>query len=120
MADHNELGKQGEAIAEKHLIKEGYRILHRNWRWKRAELDLITRKGELLVIVEVKTRNSRYFGGPETAVTPGKQRQLVKATDGYLREHQLDLEVRFDIVFIVLNKQETKLQHLEAAFLPRW
>ncbi len=120
MADHNELGQQGEALAEQHLFKKGYRILHRNWRWQRAELDIVAQKGDLLVVVEVKTRNSSYFGGIESAVSRSKQRQVVKATHGYLLEHGLDLEVRFDIIFVVLNAHTSELQHLEGAFRPEW
>ena len=85
MAYHNELGKEGEALAVAHLESRGYEILERNFRYDRAEIDIIARlkQGEV-VVVEVKTRNSSAFGDPQQFVYKSKIRQLVKAADGYL------------------------------------
>ena len=63
MKDHIELGKTGEDIAVAHLEGKGYRILDRNWRWGKEEIDIIAIDGNFLVIVEVKTRNSNVFAG---------------------------------------------------------
>lgn len=76
MAEHNELGKIGEGIAVAYLQKKGYEILCRNYTFKKSELDIVTKKGELLVIVEVKTRNSDYLAGPEITITKKKQLPL--------------------------------------------
>ena len=65
MAIHNELGKKGEQLAVDFLQKKGYTILDRNWRFKKAEVDIIAQKEQILAIVEVKTRSSNYFGNPQ-------------------------------------------------------
>jgi putative endonuclease len=119
MAEHNQLGKIGEDLAAKHLLRKGYQILERNWRSSRDEIDIIARDGDWLVIVEVKTRTSEYFGEPETAVTVAKQKSLVRAAEGYIMEHDYKGETRFDVIGILLNHQKTCLNHIEDAFIPR-
>jgi putative endonuclease len=79
MAEHNELGKQGEEIAQQHLSDKGYKILQCNWRFGSEEIDIIARKDNILVIVEVKTRQTNFFGEPEESVTKKKQKFLVRA-----------------------------------------
>lgn len=117
MADHNELGKIGEEIAARYLIKNGYTIVIRNFKFDRAEMDIIAESPEgILVFVEVKTRDSDFFGEPESFVKPGKIKQLIKAADGYLQEHGSDRELRFDIIGIVKNKKAERIQHLKDAF----
>lgn len=118
MAKHNELGKIGEDLAANYLLRKGYTILERNWRYSRDEIDIIVRDGNWLVIVEVKTRTSEYFGEPEMAVTSSKQKSLVRAAEGYIAEHDYRGETRFDVIGILLNHQDTELNHIEDAFLP--
>ncbi|MFK8059739.1 MAG: YraN family protein [Polaribacter sp.] len=117
MAAHNELGKEGEKIAKDFLLKKGYKILETNYRYMKAEVDIIAQKGETLVAVEVKTRSSDYFEDPQDAVKPKKIKLLVSAIDYYVIQRNLDVEVRFDIIAIILQKNNTKIEHLEAAFL---
>ncbi|HBI01252.1 MAG TPA: YraN family protein [Flavobacterium sp.] len=116
MAQHNELGKKGEEIAADFLQKAGYEILERNWVFQKAELDIIAQKDTILAIVEVKTRTSADFGLPQDFVKGKKIQNLAKAVDQYMNENDLDLEVRFDIIGIVLNNQEITVEHLEDAF----
>ncbi len=116
MAQHNELGKKGEEIAADFLQKSGYEILERNWVFQKAELDIIAQKGKVLAIVEVKTRTTADFGLPQDFVKGKKIQNLVKAVDQYMNENDLDLDVRFDIIGIVLNKQEASIEHIEDAF----
>jgi len=117
MAYHNDLGMLGEAIAVAHLEAEGYSILERNYTFKKAEIDIIAQKEEgTLVIVEVKTRNSSVFGDPQEFVTKKKIQQLVKAADHYVITNELDLEVRFDIIAVLKNNKEERLEHFEDAF----
>ena len=118
MAEHNELGKKGEDIAADYLAKKGYNILEKNWRQWRNEIDIIARDGKYLVIVEVKTRQSNYFGEPETAVTYEKQKALIRAANTYIRYNNMDLEVRFDIVSIIIAKEKEQIHHIEDAFYP--
>ncbi len=116
MAQHNELGKKGEQLAIDLLIKKGYTILDKNWRYLKAEIDIIAQKGEILAVVEVKTRSSDYFGNPQDFVNPKKIKLLVTAIDEYVQSKNLDVEVRFDIIAIIKNKHKTTIEHLENAF----
>ncbi|MGB0789510.1 MAG: YraN family protein [Marinirhabdus sp.] len=116
MAQHNELGKMGEAIAAEHLLKNGYEILERNFTVQKAEIDIIAKKGNYIVIVEVKTRNSAFFGDPQGFVTPGKIKLLVKAANEYVIENKIEEEVRFDIIAILKNSKTQQLEHFKNAF----
>lgn len=117
MAQHNELGKKGEELAVAHLLKTGYEIVARNFVYQKAEVDVIARKGSVLAVVEVKTRSTPDFGDPQEFVKKKQINQLVKAIDYFVNEHNLDVEVRFDIVAIIRNKAGTRLEHIEDAFL---
>jgi len=116
MAKHYDLGITGEKIAVDFLIKKGYKICDINWRFQKAEIDIIAQKENTLVCVEVKTRSSNYFGDPQDAVDAKKIKHLVKAMDHYVVSKNLDVEVRFDIIAIIKNKTETNIEHLEDAF----
>jgi len=116
MAQHNELGKFGEQLATDFLLGNGYGILERNYVFQKAEVDIIAKKNNTIVCIEVKTRNSDYFGDPQEFVTPGKIKNLVKAMDAYLIENDIDLEVRFDIIAVLKNKTSQELKHYENAF----
>lgn len=116
MAKHNELGELGEDLAVEELEKNGYEIVERNWRYKKAEIDIIARKSEVLAIVEVKTRSNDYIGNPQDFVTPKKIKMLVEAVNEYVVSKDLDVEVRFDIIAIVINQNKLTLEHLEDAF----
>ena len=116
MAYHNDLGVKGEELAVRMLMKKGYAILERNYRYQRAEIDIIAEEREQLVIVEVKTRNSDYFGDPQSFVTATKIKHLVRAADHYITENQIQKEVRFDIVAVLLNKEVIKIEHYTDAF----
>ena len=118
MAKHNILGLNGESLAASYLQEKGYTILDRNWRSGHKELDLIARKDSTLVVVEVKTRSSDNFGSPQDAVDERKIRRLVMAADAYVRLNALDLEVRFDIVTVIDDDGQVKVEHIEDAFFP--
>lgn len=117
MAEHNDLGTKGEQLAIDFLIKNKYKILEKNYRYIKAEVDIIAQKGDILAAIEVKTRTSAYFGNPEEFVNPKKIKLLLSAIDNYVVERDLDVEVRFDIIAIIKNKNETTIKHLEDAFL---
>ncbi len=117
MATHNELGKIGEEIAAQYLLHNGYKILHRNFFFDKAEIDIIAQKEEnTIVMVEVKTRNSAFFGDPQEFVTKNKIKLLVKAANEYIISNALNAEVRFDIIAVLKNQKEEKLEHFENAF----
>jgi putative endonuclease len=117
MAEHNELGKQGEEQAVDFLQKNGYEILEINWIFQKAEIDIIARKEDTLAIIEVKTRSSIDFGLPQDFVKPKKIQLLVKAVNEYVNQNQLDVSVRFDIIAIHKNANNFIIDHLEDAFL---
>jgi putative endonuclease len=119
MADHNELGKIGEELAEKHLRRIGYKILQRNWRYGHDELDIIARDGEWLVIVEVKTRTTDLFGEPEMEVKPAKQRAIVRTADAYIQFANFNGDTRFDVIGILLGNGKVVLNHVKDAFMAR-
>src|SRR6478752_7596248 len=116
MAQHNELGKQGEELAAAFLQKNGYVILETNWTFQKAEVDIIATKGNVLAIVEVKTRSSIDFGLPQDFVKPKKIQLLAKAVNEYVVSNDLDVNVRFDIIAIHRQNNEFRIEHLEDAF----
>ena len=116
MAEHNELGEIGEALAVEHLEKKGYKILAKNYTFGKAEVDIIAQIGDMLVAVEVKTRSSIDFGLPQEAVKPKKIQLLVSAVNEFVVSNELELEVRFDIIAIHKNRGRYYLEHLENAF----
>lgn len=80
MAEHNDLGRLGEEVALKHLREKGFTIRNTNWRFGKDEIDIIAEKDEYLVIVEVKTRRSAFFGEPEIFVN--NQQEVGKGYTG--------------------------------------
>lgn len=116
MAQHNELGKKGEQLAVDFLIKNGYVIMARNYRFDKAEVDIIAQIENILAVVEVKTRSTIDFGNPQDFVKPKQIQRLVKAVDEYVNVNGLDVEVRFDIIAIVKEGKKHTIEHLENAF----
>ncbi|GAA3558785.1 YraN family protein [Snuella lapsa] len=116
MAQHNELGKKGEQLAEDFLLKKGYVIKERNYRFDKAEVDIIAQLNEILAIVEVKTRSTIDFGNPQDFVKPKQIQQLVKAVDAYIIKNNLNVDVRFDIIAIIKKGNGYTIEHLENAF----
>ncbi len=118
MAKHNALGDKGEQLAVEFLEKNSYLVLERNWRSGKSEIDIIAKQAHRLIFVEVKTRSSTYFGAPESAVTQRKQNQLVKGAIEYMHKVQHDSAIRFDIISIVIVKEQVEINHIEDAFFP--
>jgi putative endonuclease len=116
MAQHNELGKKGEQLAVNFLLKNNYDIVERNYRFDKAEVDIIAQKEGVLAIIEVKTRSTSDFGDPQDFVKPKQIQRLVKAVDEYVTVNDLDVEVRFDIIAIVKEGKGFNIEHLKNAF----
>lgn len=116
MAEQNDLGKDGEARARDYLIRQGYTILHTNWRWHHYELDIVAMKEGELIVVEVKTRSEDYLLSPEEAVDNKKIRRIVAAADAYVRFFNLEMPVRFDIITLVKGKEGFQIEHIDDAF----
>lgn len=118
MAIHNELGKEGELEAKKYLENKGYKIIATNWRhrFNKAEIDIIATINEIVVIVEVKTRSFNSIEEPEDAVNYKKQQLLIKITDLYAQENNVQNEFRFDIISLLKIANQWKINHIEDAF----
>ena len=116
MAAHNELGRWGEELAARHLERQGFKILFRDWRCGHRDLDLIAQKEDedLLVVVEGKTRRNERFGDASLAVTPQKIRSIIIATNAFVKTYQVHSRIRFDIITIVGTHAETaQVRHVE-------
>lgn len=117
MAEHNDFGKEAEDLAVSFLEERNYKILLRNYRYLKAEIDIIAEYENQIIIVEVKARSSDIFIEPQEAVNKNKIKLLTLATNHFLEENDIDLEVRFDIISIVsLPNQEVKINHIQDAF----
>jgi len=112
MSDKIKKGKEGEVRAERFLTEKGYETVVRNYRYKRSEIDLIVKKENWLVFVEVKMRSSAAFGHPEQSVNSAKRKKVMEGAAQYLEETNWKGNVRYDIVAI--NRKE--IVHFEDAF----
>lgn len=118
MAQHNETGKTGEDLAAEYLAEQGYRILERNWRYGRGEVDIICTRGPFIVFAEVKTRSTGIYGQPEEAVDKTKKRFIIRAANAYVLMNDSRQEVRYDILSVILRGQSHTIRHIEDAFYP--
>jgi putative endonuclease len=112
MTDKIQKGKDGEDRAERFLAEKGFEIVARNYRYKRSEIDLIVRKENWLVFVEVRMRNSTAFGHPEETISEAKQKKVMEGAAHYLEESKWMGNVRYDIVAIM----QQEIVHFEDAF----
>jgi putative endonuclease len=113
-----ELGIHGERTAEKHLTGLGYRILDRNWRWRKGELDLVAEQGEEIVFVEVKARRSEKYGLPEESITRSKREKLIQTAYAYLNStDRRSADWRIDVVAIEMGRDGdvVRLEHIVSA-----
>lgn len=116
--DKKELGKQGEEQAVQYLQKQGYVIVERNWRWKRAEVDIIAKHEGMYVFCEVKTRAQTYFGTPDAFVSDAQLDRLSHLAQVYLVENNLDEDARIDILAIQYVQGEFLINHIEDVYYP--
>jgi len=96
------LGRTGEDLAAQYIERHGGRIVARNWRTKRGELDLIVLEKKSLAFVEVKSKSSTAAGEPSEAVDWSKRRKIEQLAQEFIqRRHLVPEEMRFDVVEIV-------------------
>lgn len=117
MAQHNELGKRGEDAAANYLQQLGYKIIERNWINRKYEIDIIACDKEYIIFVEVKTRSSNKWGNPEEAISDSKIRKIVAAADFYVKEKEINLPIRFDVISVIWNNDKSTINHIDDAFL---
>lgn len=123
MASTAATGRQGEDAAAAFLEAKGIRILDRNYRFLREEVDLVgfepTPQGDggVIVFVEVKARRGTGYGAPEAAVDEAKQKAIMRVAEAYLHERRLmPSPVRFDVVAVLFRGDEVQIEHFENAF----
>lgn len=116
----NRLGKAGELIAKDFLSEKGYRYVTGNFRYERAEIDLVfcNDEKEMLVFVEVKTRKNKKFGEPEESVNNAKQLSIKKAAEGFLLENKEyeKYDLRIDVIGVFIGEKGPEINHIENAF----
>lgn len=113
-------GLAGEDLASEYLVEQGYKLRDRNWRCGHLEVDIIAENEDYIVFVEVKTRKNISAGAPEDFVNKQKQKNIIRAAMYYMRFKNLQKEVRFDIVSIVLGTTGNTLKHIQDAYKPSW
>ncbi len=114
----SDIGARGEQLAVDFIIGLGYTILHRNYRRKFGEIDIIAQDRSTLVFGEVKTRSSDTFGSPAAAVTYRKQKQISTVAQDYLANNKLfDHAARFDVFSVVIGSgTDVQIEHIQNAF----
>lgn len=108
MSKNKHTGNKGETLATDYLLQKGYSLLHRNWRHKHWEIDIIVSKDNRLHFIEVKTRNSGLYGKPEESITWYKMNYLKKAANMYLYLHPEWTRIQFDVIAITLKGEEVE------------
>ena len=114
----SETGKKGEDVALAWLQARGFRLLDRNWRSGHKELDLVMESAEWVHVVEVKTLTPPLLTRPSEKVDAAKQARLVAAASHYIAQHHVRKEVRFDVVSVVLDGDQPRVEYIPAAFFP--
>jgi len=108
-------GRYAEEMAMEYLMSHDFKILERNYRFKRSEIDLIAQKDDLIVFVEVKHRQSTAYGLPEETVSQNQKNNILQAAEEFIIHIDWMGEIRFDIIAIS-GKKELELMHFEDAF----
>ncbi|MBP7973648.1 MAG: YraN family protein [Kaistella sp.] len=117
MAEHNDFGKLAEDMAAEFLVRKNYRILARNFRYQKAEIDIVAEFNGIIVVTEVKARSYNTLIEPQEAVTKKKIKSIVMCSDFFMNERKIDKEVRFDIITVLPDEQGVlQLNHIEDAF----
>ncbi len=114
-----ETGDLGEKKAAAYLLENDYKILATNWRFLKAEIDIIALHKDFLVFVEVKTRATNDFGNPEEFVTPRQQKLIINAAHEFIIKNDRNEEARFDVIAVIIqNNKVMNIEHIEDAFYP--
>lgn len=116
MRTTKELGDKGEQLAIDFLLQKNYEMVSKNYRYKRAEIDLIVRKGNCIIFVEVKYRTGVGFGFPEEVIKGSKKKLIQIAAENYVIENDWNQSIRFDIISIIEKGNHLQIEHFEDAF----
>jgi putative endonuclease len=116
MSDKIKKGREAEDMAANYLQLQGYEIVERNFRYKRSEIDLIAKKDNWQIFVEVKMRSSEAFGYPEEFVDYQKRKNVIFGAEHYTYENNYNGNVRFDVIAIIIKNGVLEIKHFEDAF----
>jgi putative endonuclease len=119
MMKRKETGDQGEDKATQFLRQQGYRIIERNYRCPRGEIDIVAREKDCLVFVEVRSKTQAAFGAPEESLTPAKQKRMLVTAFWYLEQHRAqDSAWRIELVAIETDStgKTTRLELIPCDF----
>lgn len=111
-----DFGREAEDFAANYLIQKGYKILARNYFFRKAEIDIIAQFETEIIIVEVKSRTTNHVSEPETAVNAKKKKLLILAADDFIQKNNFISEVRFDILALLKKQQSWSVNHIKNAF----
>lgn len=116
MAQHNAIGKQGEELARKYLESKGYRIVEKNYKTRRGEIDLVARYKNELVIIEVRTKHHEQFGTPEETIDYKKRLRLLRNANAYIAKVKHVGPYRIDAVCVIIdqNNELKRINHYES------
>ncbi|MBN2632227.1 MAG: YraN family protein [Bacteroidales bacterium] len=112
------MGKKGEQMAAGHLQESGYKILKRNWKYGRHEVDIIAENKDFIVFAEVKTRTEELLLPVGEIVNRDKQKSIILCAEKYIEWFKVSKESRFDIITVIISGEESKIDHIEDAFYP--
>jgi putative endonuclease len=116
MSKNKKIGNLGEELALQHCLQNGYELIEKNWTIGHKEIDLIFKKEDIYIFVEVKTRTNLKMGMPENAISNAKIKNITEASQSFLIDKQYK-DVRFDVISIILKKDtEPELLHIKDAF----
>lgn len=112
------LGRSSEAHARQYLQQHGLTYVARNYTTATGEIDLIMRDGSVLVFIEVRTRQNKYFGTAQDSVDYRKQSKVIKTAQCYLKQYQLTERVlcRFDVVAVGYSNEQVMIEWIKSAF----
>ena len=112
--DKQALGRRGEDIAVNYLISKGYKVLHRRYRTREGEVDIIAEKGGVLSFIEVKTRSNLNYGDPYEAVDSRKLSHMRSVALRYIQQNCIEsMDISFEVISIVLQPQRVKVEHIK-------
>jgi putative endonuclease len=109
-------GAKGENLAVRFLITNGYNVIEQNYRSGRSEIDIIARRGDLMVFVEVKTRKNNKYGYPESFLSEAQKERIHYAAEDYIAQNEWKGSFRFDIIAIISSADVQEIDHFEDAF----
>lgn len=118
MTTHLELGERGEKLAVEYLHRQGYKIREKNYRFQKAEIDIIAESDDVLAFIEVKTRHGKSAESPEEKVDWKKEKMMALGAEGYLEETGWSLDIRYDIITVLIDKGSVVITHIKDAFWP--